>query len=286
MATTTFSSTVNMTTDAAFRAWGSAIGTALAAVGLIRTTDTGQIDWTTVIRPATAGPTYAGFEIWRFNDTLQATAPVFIRIDYGTGTSTTANAGIAVTVGRATDGAGTLTGSQVSQRIALNFGNTTTAYSSIAAGDGSRITFGFFVNHATVSSSAVLVVERSKTSVGADDGLATIFLIAGTASGSSIRQQYIPQTGGLPPMETAFIGAISSASPSTYGGNVSVCPATPMAGGPLNPGVNCVIYSNGDFANQTQNPVTLYGTARTYYMVGNVAGVSGIANSRAALLYQ
>jgi hypothetical protein len=68
--------------DATFRAWGSGIAAQIAAMGLVQTSDTGQINWVTVARPALN--TIAGYEIWRFNDALQATKPVFIRIDYGT----------------------------------------------------------------------------------------------------------------------------------------------------------------------------------------------------------
>lgn len=93
--------------DANFRTWGSNLNAALAAVGLTQTADTGQANWTTITRPAIN--TYAGYEIWRFNDTLQATAPVFIKIQYGTGSSA-GNPRFAISVGTGSDGAGNLTG--------------------------------------------------------------------------------------------------------------------------------------------------------------------------------
>lgn len=73
-ATTTLINTV--TTDAAFRTWGLAYNAKLAAAGLVQTADTGQIDWATVLA-ATAINTVQGYEIWRFDDALQATVPVF-----------------------------------------------------------------------------------------------------------------------------------------------------------------------------------------------------------------
>src|SRR4051812_38221933 len=67
--------------DATFRAWGSGIAAQIAAMGLVQTSDTGQINWTTVTRPGIN--VLAGYEMWRFADSLQATKPVFIRLDYG-----------------------------------------------------------------------------------------------------------------------------------------------------------------------------------------------------------
>jgi hypothetical protein len=72
------------TLDSDFRSWGSGLSAQLAAIGLVKTSDTGQIDWTTVLKPTSSGQ-IRGFEIWRFNDALQATKPVFIRLDYGSG---------------------------------------------------------------------------------------------------------------------------------------------------------------------------------------------------------
>jgi hypothetical protein len=42
------------------------IAAQIAAMGLVQTSDTGQINWVTVARPALN--TIAGYEIWRFND--------------------------------------------------------------------------------------------------------------------------------------------------------------------------------------------------------------------------
>lgn len=73
-------------TAAAFRALGSDISDMLASIGLVKVPFAGQIDWSTVVKP-TAARTDAGFEVWRFNDSLHATAPVYIRLGYGTGYS-------------------------------------------------------------------------------------------------------------------------------------------------------------------------------------------------------
>jgi hypothetical protein len=95
--------------DATFRAWGSDFSAKLALAGLVKATDTGQINWATVTRPS-ANSTAAGYEIWKFGDTLQATAPIFIKLEYGSGIAASNLPQMWITVGTGSDGAGTITG--------------------------------------------------------------------------------------------------------------------------------------------------------------------------------
>ena len=118
------------TTTAGFRVWGSEFHAQLVAVGLTLTSDTGQINWTTITIPAIN--TSAGYEIWRFNDTLQATTPVFLKIEFGTAGVATQPA-VWITVGNGSNGSGTLTG-LTSSRSACTYAatsqSTTTNYFS------------------------------------------------------------------------------------------------------------------------------------------------------------
>ena len=91
--------------DAVFREWGEEFSTALSTIGLVKTSDTGQIDWATVLRPAVN--TEAGYEIWRFNDAAQSTLPIFIRFGFGTGSVATSPK-ITFRIGTATNGAGVI----------------------------------------------------------------------------------------------------------------------------------------------------------------------------------
>lgn len=95
-------------TDAGFRAWVAEAEQMLEDCGLVRTADTGQINTATVVRPAGAN-SKAGYSMWRFNDSLQATVPIFFRIDYGTGQSQTVPS-MWLRVGTGSDGTGSLTG--------------------------------------------------------------------------------------------------------------------------------------------------------------------------------
>src|SRR5262245_52043536 len=96
-------------TDAHFRAWPQWIHDKLSAAGWVQTSDTGQIDLTTVVKPA-AVSTSQGYEIWRMADSLQATFPVFMKLEYGSGASSANNPQIWITLGTGSNGSGTLTG--------------------------------------------------------------------------------------------------------------------------------------------------------------------------------
>lgn len=107
MTTVTSSTRLRHDSDATFREWGSEFSGFLNTIGLVQTADTGQINWTTVTRPA--ANTEAGYEMWRFNDTQQGTSPVFLRFGYGTNANA-AGPRIQLTVGTGSNGSGTITG--------------------------------------------------------------------------------------------------------------------------------------------------------------------------------
>src|SRR5688572_17990860 len=89
---------------ATFAVWGKALSDALTEKGLPKTADTGQINWLSPPAYNGTGGTAMGYENRRFDDALQATAPIFIKIEYGTGASSTNKApGIWVTVGTGSD---------------------------------------------------------------------------------------------------------------------------------------------------------------------------------------
>lgn len=98
------------TTAATAKAWITALYNNLKSVGLVQTDDTGQLNPDTITTYPAAG-VYFGYFVFRFNDELQNSKPVFIRFAPFVGSHGGANsAGLAVTVGFSTDGAGNITG--------------------------------------------------------------------------------------------------------------------------------------------------------------------------------
>ncbi len=106
-----WASPIRHSTDAFFRAWGTEIASKMALVGLVQTADTGQINWTTVVRPGLG--VVGGYEIWRFAD-----SSLYMKFEYGTATLGVNEPQIWFTVGEGSNGSGTLTG-QLSTRMTL-----------------------------------------------------------------------------------------------------------------------------------------------------------------------
>ncbi len=112
MATQNWTTRVRHDSDATFQEWASELYAKLVAAGLVATADTGQLAAPVVAaRPGTS--TSAGYWIFKLNDALFATAPVYFRIEVGTGLATTTPR-INIGVGTATNGAGTLSGTAAS----------------------------------------------------------------------------------------------------------------------------------------------------------------------------
>lgn len=186
---TTWASTtrVRHDSDATFREWGSEFAAALLAVGLTQTADTGQINWTTVTRPGVN--TNGGYEIWRFNDAQQSTAPIFMRIDYGTG-SNAQSPRIMFTVGTGSNGSGTITGTALTSSFSTN------AIASAQTSDTTRNTvmcyvdgfFGFNWKQAS-SAEGSFFVARTVDNTGAATATGAIVFWGAGAPGSGFGTQ-------------------------------------------------------------------------------------------------
>lgn len=169
MPTAQFSAAPDNTNDATFRLWGKAISDAIAAVGMVRAADTGQINWATVNRPAIP-QTPAGYEIWRFPDSLHATAPIYLKLEYGTGPASATYIGMYVTVGKSTDGAGAIGGVLGDGRTLIgNYGYDPTARPGYVSSDGSSLVVAPFAGQSCAGTPA-FVVERDRDDTGAPLG--------------------------------------------------------------------------------------------------------------------
>lgn len=201
MTTQTWVSAIAHSNDADFRAWGSELSAKFAAAGLVKHTDTGQINWSTVTRPT--ANTAGGFEIWRFDDPLQATAPIYLKLEYGTGINATYPQ-IWLTVGTGTNGSGTLNGT-VSDRNPVAFSNAVTAgnypsYLGVAPGfvglllkagaSGASTGFAFFA------------VSRTHDTAGAATGNG-FFVLWGGVSGIPICNSQSIRTAATAAVYTA-----------------------------------------------------------------------------------
>lgn len=202
-------------TDALFRAWCVFLRDAILT-GLVQTADTGQMDFTTVVAPVAAN-TKKGYIIVRMNDSLQATKPVYVRIDFGSGSAANLP-GVWLTIGTGSDGAGTISGAVFSPGVAPDVsgssngtGRTNSSHSSAST---SHCAVALFVESTAVFC-MTFSIERGRTSAGAEDG-DFVFLQYGPGStGGSLTQfRYLVRAGGTQ------VG--QSAAP------IVTCPARPM----------------------------------------------------------
>lgn len=142
MATATTNTVLDHTSDAGFRAWvAEFIGLIDTGGALVDTGDTGQINTATVNRPAVN--TNAGYIVRRFNDSLQSTAPYFVRFDFGTQSAAGNFPRVQVTIGTGSNGAGTITGAILSSQTIIRewlLAPAATAYPSYACGHPGSLT--------------------------------------------------------------------------------------------------------------------------------------------------
>jgi len=107
----------NMTTDAGARAVFQAIHDRLSAVGLVQTSDTGQINLASAVTPTTN--TDAGYEIWRFDDAAQGSDPIFFKLVYGWG-SNLGYLRMTWHTGDGSNGSGTVSGAHTNSQVIMS----------------------------------------------------------------------------------------------------------------------------------------------------------------------
>ena len=161
MAKSIFGLRLSNQTGDIFRAWGSALSAQIGSM-LTRVPQTGDINWNTVALPTT-GTYAAGGEIYRFNDSLQSTKPIFILFEYGAA----ANDGILmrVTIGKSTDGVGRIVDQLFAPTVVFGFGSAATGVESCYVSAGST---WFALSLAPVSTArgGYLAIERSTDGSG------------------------------------------------------------------------------------------------------------------------
>lgn len=133
-----FNTAMSNADDAGFRAWATELYNAIISCGLVQTADTGQLA-TPVVASRPVNGQVAGYWIFRFNDALQGTAPIFLKISPGRGSNGNATR-LLVQIGTGSDGAGNLTGAI----ITFDAFNTSTSSASGAMPSYFNHDSGFF----------------------------------------------------------------------------------------------------------------------------------------------
>lgn len=271
------------TTDAEFRTWVAAVIADLTTL-LTQTADTGQINTATVTKPAAANAVQ-GYTMWHLNDGLSPT--LYIKIEFGSGSQGSANPAMFFTAGFATDGAGTLTGTDVSPRYRNRLTNTNaglTAYLRMCK-VGSCFVCAWNAESVTAQAWTIIVDRyRTATTGVANNTGANIINVADTESNSSsgggtnIWNTALPAGGA--PYEVGGNGVIgpfywSISASWSRGSRLGVGSICCWDGGATQPTIGGVTITNTDCPTHTTFSASIYGTSYVF----RATAISTIVNS-------
>ena len=165
MATQQWQIAEDNSTLANFKAWAKAISDWFRTCGWTNTSDTGQVNWSTIA--AVPSNSYV-YDIFAPGDGL---TPYYVKIEYGYSTTTLQ---IAVSLGTGTDGAGNLTKWVTSRRAmwATNLAggianvNAVTQFECNFTGDSGRIGIMMWRNSSAAGGQLLIAIQRTLDSSG------------------------------------------------------------------------------------------------------------------------
>jgi hypothetical protein len=245
-------------------------------VGMVQTADTGQINWLTVTVPTVINER-KGYEIWRFNDALQATAPVFLKISYGSANAAASYPGIWITIGTGSDGAGNLTGIVLAETQTGPVASNASSWPMYASGSTNR--FALLCWPPSSPSYSILFslsLERLHDVNGVDTGAGLMMF---QMASSQTYHWYIPFSG----LGKAWIGSKWDATvPTLTGAQAPYANAYPVRTWQPQescPSQNWLTYFPGDFATAATYDVACWdGVTRRFltmpYLHGGFPSVS------------
>ena len=267
----------NNTTNAQFQAWGSTISNAISNSGWLIATGVGtQINWATVAAPG-ASNTPRGYEIWKMNDSLQGTAPIYLKIEYGSG-GASAGPGLWVTLGNGANATGNITGNTSQRFFFFSTATSATAYPSYFSGANNRFGMSLFWG-AAAATALQFGVERTLDANGTPtaDGA---FIFAGFGTTHN-QVSWTPTAGNTTAYETSWgfltpdvtintgrVGGVSGTQLAAY-------PCFFTVGGPLYPPSTLFLcYFNEEFGAGSPAILPFGNTTMTYMPLGNTVSSS------------
>lgn len=254
---------------------------------LVRTNDTGQVNWATIstVPPAGSAGSVRDYEVFRLTDALQATAPIFIRVDYAY-SGTSAILTLRFTVGSSTDGAGNIGGVTATgiQTYSMTVAPTPPAggFNAYASSDGSSLVLAHNLNanSATHDVWGGVVVERFRNLDGtpSPEGYNVWNFDSTTASlqgAGHLARQYsrIFAATNQPPMETwpnplVMVPGVNANNTFFLGDTSYAFPF--YTSGPLLRGASkCLLIGfKGDFPRLSEVTLTHYGAPMKFLSFG------------------
>src|SRR5512135_157911 len=279
--------------DANFRAWVQFVEDTLVTTGgWAVTADTGQMTISTAAHP-TASNQKVGYRIYKMQDTLQSTAPIFLKLYYGSG-SVVNLCGIWVTIGTGSDGAGLITGPMYKGEVNTNAdirnanSSTTQANNIYGIASTNRASIALFAQAVNQQYTMAFCIERTVNGSGAATSEGVI-VCWGSGAAEFNRSGYLTAADGMvqPPLELGCPHVLSGQNPSAFGGNVGLGVVVPIRGIAKQPGYNLVAYKTSDFTGESTFTLSLYGSNITFLAVRygmQHPGASGTISSTASAI--
>lgn len=282
MTTSNFSTRVRHDSDALFREWAQEVHDKLIAIGLQQTADTGQANLATMTRPAAGALTL--YEIFTFNDSLQATAPIFLKVCYSTSSGGASAPAWFIGIGTGSDGAGNLTVSGMggtSPATPLSVAIQQGGFSNVDTVRQSDFchTEGFlgiaWKNAAVIGLPGFFFLSRTIDEDGVPDGRGAIACWDKAAGGNPTRQsiRFAAPATGHPQNITApsyNLGFMPQApSSSTVGSDHQIAPAWTFCDGAEPIHGLCGVYPAQQADNSTFSIALVGATSHTYKVLAN-----------------
>lgn len=259
-----------------FKQWAQAISTAFSTFGWLQSSDTGQVNWSSLA--AVPGSGAYVYDIWQPNDGL---TNFFLKVEYGNVTANAPN--VRVSVGTSTNGAGTLTGNIVGPlSVSGNgspSGSTTATYECNFSGAAGRFAAMLWRNGPlSTACQQLFAVERSLNTGGSYTGSYVTLWALGYSNNP--RQQTLHLTAG-PTIASNWITRGYASASLAFNGSIAVDLAAPAVG---YFDVPCTVIGSAYGADMVEGvpfSVTLFGNQRTYMpsKLGNFAAAGPAGNT-------
>lgn len=279
-----------------FQLMVSTLTTMFETCGWVNTRAVGELNTASVSPPATVSGSIAGYQVWRFNDELHnsGSAPVFIRIDYGTGSDTFGRSvGFFISAGFTHDGSGTvgttISGVGNTARLPGVFTVFSTASGTlqthrlcIVSGADAAMMFA----ESFAGGAPMFWIERTKDQNGnpTPEGV----VVASYNAQTQLYRQYsleynkpATQTGIV---ETAPTWIGSGQASAIVNGDLSVSLLIPMLSyGPGYPSRMVGVIRVNELAAGQTHSIPVYGTSSVYFVSSNTSYPTMISLNRSSL---
>jgi hypothetical protein len=221
------------------------------------------------------------YDIFAFNDSLQATSPLFVKAEYRTQLFPN-SFHVRFTVGSAHNSSGSITSvdSMISNIGSAGGGVIAPSTDRIyASGDGSYFVLAMGLTTASTYGGQISLVERLHDEYGAPTGSGFHLLSTGPNNNSISVTSQATYYNATPAQQQSrrIVHSRPSRAPAVYGGNLILGLIYPFLGKPMPPSPNILLGESTSFGLFTTTNYKIYNTTLSYIAPGT-AGLNEFGN--------